>query len=109
MAANYISDIIEVSKTAPFELDVVKTLGIAANTGWITSDDGTVYVQINNRGAVKIPLNEDESLTFKKEDDWIIRYIYITTDSISSLTVRYMLRYIPVRLMPIKAGGGVKQ
>lgn len=53
---NYISDSVEVSSTAPLELDVVKTLGRTAEVGWIASDDGDVYVQINNIGAIKIPL-----------------------------------------------------
>jgi len=104
MSEAYISDTIEVSKTAPFELDVVKRLGVVANTGWITNDDGTIYIRINDRGAAKITLHVDESLDFRKEDDWNIKSIYITTDSVSSLTVRYMFRYLPIRIIR----GGVK-
>ena len=98
----YIADSAEVSSTASLELDVVKTLGSVANVGWITCDDGDIYVQINDRGNIKIPLLSDEVILFKKEDLWTIKYLYITTDSATALTVRYFLRSFVVKIMEAK-------
>lgn len=99
--APYTSDRVEVSSTTPLELDLVKILGSPANVGWITCEDDDIYVQINDRGNAKIYLLLDDVLTFKKEDLWTIKYIYITTDSVSDLTVRYMFRSLTVKVMEV--------
>lgn len=94
----YISDSVEVTSTTPFSLEIKDTLGEYANVGWISSDDGEIFVQINDRGALKVPLQADDTLEFIKEEDWILKNVYITTTSVSSLTVRYLFK---------KAGGKV--
>lgn len=98
----YISESVEVSSTTPLELDVVKRLGRSAEVGWITSDDGDVHIQINDRGALKITLHSDETLVFEKDYNWSIKNIYITTSSALALTVRYLLKYLPIiKVIPL--------
>ena len=88
----YIADSVEVSSTSPVSLDVVDTLGRPADIGWIASDDGQIFVQINGKAKLKITLELDDVFTFEKEDLWIIKTIDITTDSGTALTVRYFFR-----------------
>lgn len=99
----YISDTIEVSNISPFELDVRKVLGGSAEVGWITSDDGSIYVQVNDRGAIKIPMQTDDTLLFEEEDDWVIKYLYITTGSVLPLTVRYFFKSLGIKIMEVKS------
>lgn len=88
----YISDSVEVSSTSPVSLDVNEVLGRPANIGWIASDDGQIFVQINGKAKLKVTLELDDVFTFEKGDLWIIKTIDITTDSVSALTVRYFFR-----------------
>ena len=90
----YISDSVEISSTAPLELDVLKALGRPAKVGYLTSDDGDIDVQINGLGAPKIPLKIDETLEFEKDDEWEISKLIVTTASLTDLTIRYLLRYV---------------
>ncbi len=87
----YISNTIEVDSTSPAEIDILKQLGMHANAGWITSDDGSIQVRLNGRGAPRIPMEVDDTIDFKKKDNWRLKRCYISTPSIISLTVRYML------------------
>lgn len=89
---DYISDEVEVSSTKPLVLDVVEALGKEASVGYVISDDGSVDVQINSKGAPKIRLNTSDVLRFRKTEEWHIRSIYVTTSSATSLTVRYLLK-----------------
>jgi len=88
----YITDSVEVSSTKTLDLDVVKELGAPADSGWLTSDDGSILVQLNGIETQKIPLVIGDTLNFKKEDKWSIKRVKITTTSVPSLTVRYFLR-----------------
>lgn len=88
----YITDSVEVNSTTPLDLNIKETLGGVANNGWITSDDGSILVQINGIETQKIPLESGDTLNFRKEDDWRIERVKITTTTVSDLTVRYMLR-----------------
>ena len=92
LSLEYITNSVEVSSTSSLELDVEKELGSIANRGWITSDDGSILIQINGQEKQKIPLVSGDTLNFEKEDDWRIKSVKITTTSASSLTIRYMLR-----------------
>ena len=88
----YISESVEVDSSTPFDLDVGKALGGIADSGWITSDDGSVFIQLNGIETQKIPLVAGDTLNFEKEDKWRIKRIKITTASASALTIRYFLR-----------------
>ena len=88
----YITDTVEVTSTLPLDLDVVQVLGSYADSGWITSDDGSILVQLNGVETMKIPLTSGDTLNFETEDKWSIKRIKVTTTSVSSLIIRYFLR-----------------
>ena len=88
----YITNSVEVSSTSPLDLDVVQELGAVADSGWLTSDDGSILVQLNGVETPKIPLESGDTFNFEKEDKWSIKRVKVTTTSVSSLTIRYFLR-----------------
>lgn len=92
LSLEYITNSVEVSSTSPLDLNVEHELGDVANRGWISSDDGSILIQINGQEKQKIPLESGDTLNFKKDDDWRIKSVKVTTTSVSNLTVRYMLR-----------------
>lgn len=95
----YISDSVELSSSTPATLDIEKMLGTTANVGYVTSDDGQILIQINSVGGIKITLEADDTLNFKRDEEWILRRIYITTTSVSALTVRYMFKKTTYKLL----------
>lgn len=72
-----------VTKDNPVRMVVREVLGRPATRGYITSDDGTIYVQINKGG--KITLNAGDTLPL---DGFDVRLVDITTSSTSSLRFR---------------------
>lgn len=92
LGLEYVTDSLEVSSSTSHDLDITEMLGGVANSGWITSDDGAVLIQINTLSAQKTPLMAGDTLNFKKEDKWNISRVIITTTSVPALTVRYFLR-----------------
>lgn len=79
---------IAISSTTPLDLNVEETLKSIANTGWITCDSGTVYVQINGKAKIKIELVSGDTLEFSKDENWIIRKVLITGTG----TIRYLFK-----------------
>ena len=88
----YIANTKEVSEASTYDLDIVKTNGEAVNFGWITSDDGEIFVQVNDIGALKIILQAGDTINFEIDEQWILKRIIITTDSVADLTVRYFFK-----------------
>ena len=88
----YLTGTEEVSVAVAHDLDILKTNGEAVNFGWITSDDGEIFVQLNDVGALKIILQAGDTMNFEVDEEWILKRIVITTDSVADLTVRYFFK-----------------
>lgn len=75
-----------VSASDPFKLNVTKALGREGRWGFIISDTGTIYLQIN--GSAKIPVKVNETYDLEHH---LTELIEITTTSAAALTFRYVV------------------
>lgn len=87
---DYVSDSVIVSSSAPLELNLTEQLGRAANIGWIVVDSGTIKVQVNGIEKPDITLNVNDVINFKKDDEWVISKVRITTTT--TATIRYFFK-----------------
>lgn len=81
----------EVVSTSKIDVRVLEALGKPARQGWFASDDGTIFIQLNDGPLITLNVGDSTEIWLLNKDPLEIERIRITTASAVSLSFRLFL------------------